>query len=168
MNIEETYKAFMRKKVEKGGRRVGLHVSDLVSDCLRKGYYRMNDLTPPKHDDESICNFYFGTAIHESFDGMYDNMEYHMCVNPFEQIIDEEMVDIISEIKSNPYKWVSGSADVITDEFILDFKTAKKMPSKPGDSYVRQVNFYSYMYYMHTGIEIKKGAILYIIKESPD
>lgn len=165
-DIIDTYKSFMRKKVESGGRRIGLHVSDLVSDCLRRGYYRMNDSNTPKHDDDSICNFYYGTVIHESFDGMFDIMEKHMCVNPFEELVDEEIVDIEEEIKNNPYKWVSGSADVITDEFILDFKTSKKMPNKPSDSYIRQVNFYSYMYYLHTGIEIKKGAILYLIKET--
>lgn len=167
VDVIQVYKDFLRKKATSGGRRPGLHVSDLVNDCIRKSYYRMNDTTVREFDDDTIDNFFYGTAIHESFDGMFDIMEYHMCVNPFDEIIEDEMVDINKEMKNNPYQWVSGSADAIVgDELILDFKTCTKLPSKNHTSYMKQINFYSYMYYLHTGIEIKKGANLYLEKSS--
>ena len=157
---------FIRSKVEGGGRRPGLHVSDIVSECLRKPWYRMSGIDQKPFDHETLTNFYYGTAIHESFDGMFKVMEKHMCINPFEELIEDEIVDIEKEMKDNPFKWVSGSADAITDSHIIDFKTCKKLPSKPSDQYKRQINFYSYMYYLHTGIEITKGSIIYIEKES--
>lgn len=166
MSIEDTFKDFIRSKVEGGSRRPGLHVSDLVDDCLRKPWYRMAGLPSKPFDHETLCNFYYGTAVHESFDGMFPTMEYQMCVNPFEELIEDEIVDIDKEMKDHPYSWVSGSADAINETHIIDFKTCKELPSKPSDRYVKQINFYSYMYYLHTGVEITKGAIIYIEKVS--
>lgn len=165
IDIEQIYKDFIRKKATSGGRRPGLHVSDLVSDCIRKPWYRMSGLEQ-EIDDATIPNFYYGTVIHESFEGMFKTMEFHMTVNPFEELIDTEIVDIRKEMKSNPYKWVSGSLDAIVgdNEGILDFKTMAKL-KQPFDSYVKQLNFYSYMYYLYTGIFIDKGYILGISKE---
>jgi len=167
IDIVKIYKDFIRKQATSGGRRPGLHVSDLVSDCLRKPYYRMNDTVVREHDDDTIDNFFYGTAVHKAFDGMVPNMEYHMCINPFDESIEDVIVDIKKEMKKNPYKWVSGSADaIINDEVILDFKTCTKLPSKNHVSYMKQINFYSYMYYLHTGIEITKGANLFLEKTS--
>lgn len=164
--IEEIYRKFIRDKVESGGRRAGLHVSDLVSDCLRKSWYRMSGL-PVIHGDDSVTNFYYGTTVHESFDGMFEIMENKMCVNPYAEITEEEMVDIDKEMKDNPFKWVSGSFDALYNgDTILDFKTAKKLPTSPSMSYIKQINFYSYMYYLQTGVEIKKGCIFYLDKST--
>lgn len=166
-NIIDTYKAFIRKKATSGGRRPGLHVSDLVSDCLRKSWYRMHDKDKqPEPDDASIDNFYYGTAIHDSFEGMSDIMEYKMCINPYEEIIEDEIIAIDAEMKKNPYKWVSGSLDMILDNTIVDFKTCAKLPSKNHLSYIKQINFYAYMYFLHTDVKIKKGANLYLEKSS--
>lgn len=167
MKIETKYKNWIKDKASNGGRRPGLHVSDIVDECLRKPWYRMSGLKGKEFDHDTLCNFYYGTAIHESFDGMFEIMEKPMCVNPFEELIEDEMVNIEKEMKLNPFKWVSGSVDAIhKDEYILDFKTCQTLPNKVSERYVRQVNFYSYMYYLYTDIEIKKGAILYLEKES--
>jgi hypothetical protein len=166
-DIIKLYKDFIRKKATSGGRRPGLHVSDLNPDCLRKSYYRMNDTQIREFDDNTIDNFFYGTAVHNAFDGIVPIMEYQMCVNPFDEIIEDEIVDINKEMKDNPFKWVSGSADaIINDEVILDFKTCTKLPSHNHVSYMKQINFYSYMYYLYTGIEIKKGANLFLEKTS--
>lgn len=127
----------------------------------------MADTKVTEFDNDTIDNFFYGTAIHDSFEGMVDNMEYQMCVNPFEEIIEDEILDIKKEMKDNPFKWVSGSADaIINDEIILDFKTCTKLPTANHPDYVKQINFYSYMYWLHTGIEIKKGANLFLEKSS--
>jgi hypothetical protein len=165
--ISDTYRKWIREKVTSGNRRPGLHVSDLVSNCLRKPWYRMNKPSNGKISEISIPNFYYGTVIHESFDGMFPVMEYKMCVNPFDKLIEDDVINFEKDLEDYPFKWVSGSLDAIANnDTILDFKTCKKLPVKAGESYMKQINFYSYMYYLTTGTEIKKGAILYLEKES--
>lgn len=120
---------------------------------------------PIENDDDTIAAFYYGTTIHNSFDGMFEIMEYKMHVNPFTGSYN---VDPNFEPEGKQlYKWVSGSLDAIyNNETIIDFKTCTKIPPKPLGQYVKQINFYSYMYWLHTGIDIKKGAILYLEKTS--
>ena len=167
VDIVKTYRDFCRKRATSGGRRPGLHVSDLVPECIRTSYYRMNDSVIREFDNDSIDNFYYGTAIHDSFDGMYPIMEYKMCVNPFMEFTEYDMNDIEREMHDHPYQWVSGAADaIVNNEVILDFKTCTKLPGKNHESYMRQINCYAYMYYLHTGIEIKKGANLFLEKSS--
>lgn len=160
-SIEEIYKNFLRKKVESGSRRHGIHVSDLVSECLRKPWYRMAGLEK-QIDEDSVTAFYYGTTIHESFNGMFEVMEFPLYVDPFQDIaLDEDYKP------ENKFHAVSGSLDAIANnDTIVDFKTCSKLPSSPSIQYMDQINFYSYMYFTHTGIEIKKGAILYLEKSS--
>jgi len=173
--IENIYRNFLRRKVSSGKRRKGIHVSDIVADCLRKPWYRLNSTQPKQPFDEaSITNFYYGTTVHESFDGMFEIMEFPMTVSPFMNISEKDYVSNYSKDKfkesfnESPNLWVSGSLDAITDDHstILDFKTCKKLPDKPSESYVRQINFYSYMWYLYSGEIIKQGAILYLEKSS--
>ena len=162
------YHKHLRNAVEnENPRRPGLHVSDLVGECARKPWYRMaDDTVKENYDITSIKNFYYGTVIHESFDGMFPVMELKLCVNPYDEISEDEIVDIDKEMKDNPFKWVSGSFDGLMGDTIIDFKTTMKPINKPSPQYVKQINLYSYMYYITTGINIEKGSLLYIVKNS--
>lgn len=170
-HVLDSYKNHMKKITTGGGRRPGLHVSDIVSDCIRKPWYRMADEEKVDVDERSMKNFYFGTAVHESFDGMFEVMEMKMTVNPFTRQTENDVKNIKTEIKKDPFSWVSGALDAVVKDddgnptAILDFKTMKKITT-PYSSYVKQINFYSYMYFLYTGIFIDKGIFLCLDKSS--
>lgn len=177
-SLEEKFEAHLRNKVEnENPRRPGLHVSDIVGDCLRKPWYRMVDdgtINKSPYDFQSITNFYYGTICHESFEGMFNRMEVNLCINPFKEIHERQVKDIDKEMAEHPFEWVSGSFDAIADDSddmdekdintIVDYKTTMKAVSEPSTQYVKQINFYSYMYYVTTGIQVEKGALIYLYK----
>lgn len=152
MRTEDKIKFLFLKKVAEDlkSERTGIHVSDLVYDCLRRAYYGkkygevLEDLGMEGVkglDEATMLTFWIGHKLHEI--KLSDMHEYTMEV--------EGIVGTADEILK------------IGDEYIiLDKKTTRRLPNSPYEHHVKQVEYYSAMFYKVHGINVRLGAILYI------
>ena len=117
---------------EKGGE---YSASDIVGDIMATKLRSIHKTTDIKYIDR-ISSF-VGTAIHERIE------KWVQSENDFDE------TNMQSEVKLK-YKNLSGTADLIIDGCILDFKTGKessiKVQIKNPVKWIQQVSIYSFLY----------------------
>ena len=163
-HIISQFKRVQEEKVSYNERSKAVHVSDLTPTCMRKSWYNFHQPDIPL-DYYSISNFFLGTILHENV-ALGKRNEVTLSANIRNmQPIKENKIG-----KENFYDCVTGSIDDIIefngDTIIVDKKTTNRIPDDPSEEYVTQVNVYKLLLYINEGIEVKKGAILYLDKPS--
>ena len=139
--------------------KMSIHVSDLVG-CGLRSWYRVTKKMPEPISDRSQKNFFMGHLIHEEVILSEEN-ELYMQGN-----IETMEVDCTDSAQR-----LVGSMDNVMEIdgelVIVDTKTCFRLPkdSMP-DSYIKQLNLYKLLYFIETGVEVKKGAILWLEKMS--
>lgn len=131
-------------------REEGWHVTELVYDCLRRCYYERNYKEILKSVDtdvsgnlseDTILTFWIGKKLHEM--PLSRRHEYAVRWKDIVGRIDE-ILEIDGEL------------------IILDKKTVRKQVNSPYGHHIKQVEMYSALLFAQDGIEVNKGAILYI------
>jgi len=141
--LESKVKEVVMRKVDEylSEDREGLHVSDLVYDCARRAYFNLMNGHDNSLSEETKVTFWVGKALHELALG-----EEHE-----EELIVEGIVGKFDDVI------------VINGEKILiDKKTARFIPKRPYEHHVRQVEYYSAMYWKQFNEDIKYGGVVYI------
>ena len=137
-----------------------LHVSDVISPCLRMVHYRKTD-TNPSMTTESMRALYMGQIIH-AHSMLADNKKFHEIKLAYDYVEDKVInlpraIDPDSKeyIKPDDPKWYDiliGSIDDLVKSgdnyMICDKKTTasidwfSKATSKPSEYHVDQINHY--------------------------
>lgn len=143
--------------------RKAIHVSDLTSDCMRKAWYRLNDYARDLKDFKKSLPLAHGTALHNiiNLGGVEHELSMFCNIKEMSTIVEGEKIT----------NCVKGSMDdliEIDDELIIcDKKTTKKsIPREVSEQYKAQMNIYKLLYFITTGVEVKRAAIVYIDKSS--
>ena len=100
------------------GERKSIHVSALVYDCLRRGYYDLKH--GQSFDLSTLMTFWIGRKLHET------------------PILKENEIAL-------EYMGVKGSCDEYEDGTLVEKKTCKMLPRSPNDHHKRQVEYYAMM-----------------------
>jgi len=116
MDIKEKIYKAINKQEE---RAKGIHVSHLVYDCVRRGYYDMT------HDNQffnlnTLITFWLGRAIHTT---------------PF---LDQHEVKL-------EWEGIHGTCDDYGDGILLDKKTCTQIPRAANKHHVKQLEYYKVM-----------------------
>lgn len=145
------------------------HVSDFVSECLRKTHYTKT--SPSKFDPGKAAVFFLGHIVHEHTPLSKIN-ELTMCYN-----IETEMALSVDEVAARPFdelgNIITGTLDdlmkVGNDFVIADKKTYNGggwyKKTEPDYSYELQVNIYRVLLEATYGIDAKYGCLLYLDKK---
>ena len=165
--IDKLYEDSIIKYESKQERRTNIHVSDLTSECMRKPWYRLRDYNIPAKTFEKALPLVHGTMLHEcvNLDGVEHELQLAANVRtmmPVDYMTKPRKVD--------RYDCVQGSIDdiiEIDDEYIIcDKKTTRQIPKEVPLNYQIQLNIYKLLYFVNYGLEVNKGAIIYIDKTS--
>ena len=142
-----------------------VHVSDLTQDCMRKAWYRLNDYAGDLKDFKKSLPLAHGTALHNiiNLGGLEHELSMFCHISTMTPRTNSDGTDI--------YSCVKGSMDdliEIDDELIIcDKKTTKKsIPREVPEQYKKQMNIYKLLYFITSGIEVKRAAIVYIDKST--
>lgn len=169
--IDELYEQSFITKWKSEPVRNKIHVSDLTSDCMRKAWYRLTDTARDMKDFKKVLPLVHGTALHDACNLGGVEHELSMFCN-IKEMKSEPVHYVLGESKpTNLYSCIAGSMDdlvEIDDELIIcDKKTIKKgLPKTVSDQYKAQMNIYKLLYFITTGVEISRAAIIYIEKVS--
>lgn len=120
--------------------REGIHVSHLIYDCLRRGYYEITTDTP--FDLESGMRMWIGKKLHEL--PISDNSELTL-----------------------EWEGITGTVDEYQDGHLCDLKTTRNIPSGPRPHHIKQLEMYRVLLEKN-GHEVKSASILYIDVGSTD
>uniref|UniRef100_A0AAU7N495 Exonuclease n=1 Tax=Nitrosopumivirus cobalaminus TaxID=3158414 RepID=A0AAU7N495_9VIRU len=137
---------------------MSIHVSDIVG-CGLRSWYRVHEKIKEPESESSMFNFFMGHLIHEEIILSEEN-ELYMQGN-----IESMEVDC-----TDSNERLVGSMDNIIEidgeKVICDTKTCFRLPKEDElpEGYRKQLNLYKLLYYIETGIEVKKGAILWLEK----
>lgn len=147
--------------------RTNIHVSDLVSECNRKPWYRLRDYNMPQKTFDKAIPLVHGTMLHECTNLGGIEHELKLAGN----IITMKPAEYTNKPrKKDRYEVVQGSMDdlvEIDDELIIcDKKTTKQIPKEVSVQYQTQLNIYKLLYYINYDVDISKGAIIYVDKTS--
>jgi len=161
--IDNLYEQSIINQVEKEPTRKSIHVSDLTSDCMRKAWYRLNDFAKDMKDFKKSLPLFHGTALHEFCDLQGVEHELSMFCDIKQMRIGIPEHNIMDSVKGSMDDLVE-----IDDELIIvDKKTTKKsIPRQAKDNHIAQMNIYKLLYFITTGVEIERAAIIYIDKSS--
>jgi len=162
--ITKQFREVQKKKVIARERTKAIHVSDLTSPCMRRTWYNFRrpeiSLTM-----DSICNFYLGTLLHEQA-VLGGRNEIPLSAN----ITEMKPISATEINQENFNDCVTGTIDDILEingkTVIVDKKTTNRIPERPSEEYVTQINIYKLLLYINEKIDVKKGAILYLDKPS--
>ena len=157
-----------------------LHVSDVISPCLRMVHYKKTD-TNPSMTTESMRALYMGQIIH-AHSMLSDNKKLHEIKLAY-NYVEDKVVDLpkLVDPKSKTYlkpddpKWydiIIGSIDDLVkvgeEYMICDKKTTasidwfSKANSKPSDYHVDQINHYRVLLKKCMDIDATYGCVIYI------
>jgi CRISPR/Cas system-associated exonuclease Cas4 (RecB family) len=173
---DDVYFAFRKAQLEsmKTDRKGQLHVSDVISPCMRKVWYSKND-KEKSMDTESMRALYIGQAIHNA-SMVSGDPKYHEIEMAYNYVTDE-VVDLKKMKKvplDDPIWWdiLIGSIDdlvKINGEWVItDKKTTgsidffSKATSKASDSHIKQLNHYRVLLNKCMGLDAQFGCIIYI------
>lgn len=136
---EQTYKALARV-LEKEDRREGIHISNLVYDCLRRGYYGLTK--ERRYDMDGLLRMAYGTLIHEF--RLASGSEHEQSFDDWNGII--------------------GTPDEVWQGLVIDKKTTANPPrnNKPRAHHRKQVQMYGAIL-DDRGYDIIGGSIIYIV-----
>jgi hypothetical protein len=150
-----------------------LHVSDVISPCMRKVWYGKHD-NDKSMDTESMRALYFGQIIHSHTELAIPKFhEIEMAYNYVtDRVVDlEKMKDIPLD---DPIWWdiIIGSLDDLLEidgEFVIcDKKTTgsidwfSKERTSASDSHIDQLNHYRVLLQKCKNIDAKFGCVIYI------
>jgi len=157
-----------------------LHVSDIISPCMRMVHYRKTDPNPSM-TTESMRALYMGQIIH-AHSMLSDNKKLHEIKLAY-NYVEDKVVDLpkLVDPKSKTYlkpddpKWYDiliGSIDDLVkvgeDYMICDKKTTasidwfSKATSKPSEYHVEQINNYRVLLKKCMDIDATYGCVVYI------
>lgn len=139
--------------------REGIHVSHLVSPCLRNSWYSIryggqlvteDGETVGGLSETSMITLWLGKKLHET---------------PFSNVV-------INGKSGHEFtmNWmdVTGTADEIVmvdnEIIIVDKKTVNEIPRRAYDRHMNQIKYYALMLYKLYGIRVNRGVVLYIKK----
>ena len=146
----------------RGDRSQSIHVTQLNRGCLRQTWYEINTPRPPL-DYEKAAIFRLGHMVHAGLT-LSDMNEVHLGAN----IRTQKVIKTKDINKINFYDCVTGTADDILqidgETIIVDKKTTNGVPKEASKDYVFQLNVYKLLYFIKTGVDVKKGAIVYLNK----
>jgi hypothetical protein len=124
-----------------GYRSPGIHVTALIYECLRRGYYSIA-VGGQTYDIKTLTRFWIGNAIHAA-----PLLRHHELPVSFEGAV--------------------GTVDEYEDGVLVDKKhTSKSLPTSPNDHYVTQVEYYSVML-KSMGLPVDEAHIFYIDVTTP-
>lgn len=153
MTIEEIqnaiYKQFVKSVVDSmKEERYGIHVSDLVYECLRRAYYgHIYKTDDSELDDKTLFTFWIGKKLHEV--EVTDMHEFEVEAFGVKGRIDEVI-------------------KVGEEYVIIDKKTTRHEVEKPYQHHIKQVQYYAVLLRAMKGISAKYGSIVYINVSVPD
>lgn len=151
------------KDATSGNRAESIHVTQLNRGCLRQTWYEINH-PRPKLDFEKAAIFRLGSMVHAGLVLSEDN-EVHLGAN-IRTLEDIKTKDIKKTGKF--FDCITGTADDIMtingEVVIVDKKTTNGVPKALSGDYAEQLNMYKLLYFVKTGIDVKKGAIIYLNK----
>lgn len=146
-----------------GHRSDSIHVTQLNRGCLRQTWYEIN-LPKPPLDYEKAAIFRLGHMVHAGLI-LSEQNEVHLGANvrTLEVIKTKDI-----KKKGNFFDCTTGTADDILNingEIVLvDKKTTNGVPKELSGDYAEQLNMYKLLYFIKTGVDVKKGAIIYLNK----
>jgi CRISPR-associated protein Cas4 len=144
------WKAVIRKVEEESGDRSGIHVTDLVYDCLRRAYYdkKIGELISAVSDSEGLMVVWIGQMLHEMpIDPV--NCEHEKEVEiEFDGVRVEGRVDELCRLGDN--------------YIVVDKKSSRTIPNAPHDHHIKQVLFYSAILTRKYGYRVSHAGILYL------
>jgi len=131
MNIQE--KIF--EAIVDGPRREGIHVTELVYDCLRKGYYA-HHYGEGFFDIKTLTTFWIGKALHKT------------------KILKHNEMTL---------KWngIVGTVDDYEKGVLIDKKTTTFTPKDPWKHHIKQLEYYALLL-TKNNIPFKEAHIVYI------
>lgn len=168
--------------------RSGIHVTDLVSPCLRQIFYnlKMKNLYSEEERELSVeqaHTFWLGKKYHEikvsnivinEIGNVYviDKLsDYNIQFEDGRYVVyDKEgrRLGVYGYEFPVQYYDIKGQIDEIVmfngDIYIIDKKSTKRIPYKPYDTHVRQVETYAVLLYRQYNVRAKYGGVLYIQK----
>ena len=161
--IDDLYEKSVITFVASEPTRKVIHVSDLTQDCYRKAWYRLNDYAKDLKDFKKSLPLAHGTALHNVIN--LGGIEHELSM-----FCDIEQMNMVLK-NPNLYQCVKGSMDdlvEIDDELIIcDKKTTKKsIPRVAKETHQIQMSIYKLLYFITTGVDINRAAIIYIDKSS--
>jgi len=165
--IDSLYEQSIINYEKKQEKRTNIHVSDLVSDCMRKPWYRLRDYQQKEKSFGEALPLVHGTMLHECVNLGGIEHELKLAGN----IKTMKPVEYTNKPrKKDRYECIQGSMDdliEIDDELVIcDKKTTKQIPKIVSEQYQQQLNIYKLLYYINYNVEVKTGAIIYIDKTS--
>ena len=102
----------------------------LITDCLTRSYFRIK---APNAGDISRSSYYLATGKL-----LHDFILRRLAAKfnaKFEVKLSYATKDIV----------LCGHADLVTDDFVLELKTVSRLPDKPAESHIEQLNAYMAM-----------------------
>jgi len=117
-----------------------IHVSE-VCQCLRKAWFnrKRGDAKTLKHLSDSKCVVLsYGLALHHVLAEYLSRDTKFRAEEPIEYKISDDLV-------------LCGRADLIGDSSVVEFKTCRKVPERPYEHHLMQINAYLHMYGKSTG-----------------
>ena len=184
-HLLELTKKTISDDTESKGRGKTIHATSITGKCVRKPYYGLTEEEVPI-DYESSAVFKVGRMVHSGIQLSEEKNEYKMggnirnmtpidskritIVNFFDCITGtaDDILDINGELVIVDKKTISAVTKNSVDKFFNIPPNEKKppvflwMPKEASEDYVFQLNEYKLLYFIKHGIEIKKGAIIYL------
>jgi CRISPR/Cas system-associated exonuclease Cas4 (RecB family) len=132
--VEEMFYKALYKEVMQD-RSGEIHVSDILYDCLRRGYY--SKIFKPRTKLETVMTFWIGQKLHET--PMTDHHELSL-----------------------EWNGIYGTIDEFHDGIIIDKKTTRSLPSRsPYPNHKKQLEYYQVLA-INNGYSVRWGCMLYI------
>jgi CRISPR/Cas system-associated exonuclease Cas4 (RecB family) len=118
----------------------GIHISDLIYDCLRRAYY--GKVVGPIFDMDSIFRMAIGAAVHSISLGGKQELRVE-------------------------WEGVRGSIDEYLDGIIIEKKTSRSTPRSPNDHHVKQVEGYAWLL-ERNNYPVIAGVLCYVNVDSTE
>lgn len=147
--------------------RTNIHVSDLVSNCMRKPWYRLRDYQQSVKDFSKALPLVHGTMLHEctNLGGLQHELKLAGNVKTMKPARYTN-----KPRKADRYEVIQGSMDDLVEIddvlYICDKKTTKQIPKEISLQYQTQLNIYKLLYFINYNVDIPRGAIIYVDKTS--
>ncbi|MFB5617554.1 MAG: PD-(D/E)XK nuclease family protein [Nitrosopumilus sp.] len=164
--IDDLYEQSIINFESKQEARKNIHVSDLVSDCVRKPWYRLHGYKQKEKTFKQALPLVHGTMLHECVD--LEGLEHEVALAA--NVYKDEPAKYTNKKRGKDYfEIVQGAMDdlieIDDDLIICDKKTTKSIPKEVSLQYKTQMNIYKLLYTINNpDVDIKKAAIIYIDK----
>jgi CRISPR/Cas system-associated exonuclease Cas4 (RecB family) len=145
------WKAVIKRIEEDSGDRSGIHVTDLVYDCLRRAYYdkKLGELVSAVSDSEGLMVLWIGQMLHEMPFGEGCEHEKPIEITFEGSVKVEGRVDELCQLSNGSH-------------IVIDKKTTRNIPNAPYDHHVKQVLFYSAILTKVYGYKVSSAGVFYL------